>query len=263
VPTRTAIVTGASRGIGKQIAIELGRQGYDVVVAARSVAAHRRLAGSIGETVAEVEATGVRALAVETDVCSSASVRNLVDTAVQVFGSIDVLINNAAYTAGGTPTVTELELDDWLTQFDTNLNGPLRLIQAVVPVMRAGGAGTIINMTSGAGDLDFGPREVSVLGGERLAYAASKAALNRLANALAPELARDRIAIVNVDPGFTRTELVDRMVEKGVVDGAGAISMDIPMRAVSHLVTSGEAPRLSGQIVRAESYVRAVDALSG
>jgi NAD(P)-dependent dehydrogenase (short-subunit alcohol dehydrogenase family) len=96
-----------------------------------------------------------------------------------------------------------------------------------------------------------------------LAYAASKAALNRLANALAPELARDRIAIVNLDPGYTRTELVDRMVEKGVVDGAGAISMDIPTRAVSHLVTSGEAPRLSGQIVRAESFVRALDAANG
>jgi NAD(P)-dependent dehydrogenase (short-subunit alcohol dehydrogenase family) len=263
VTDRTAIVTGASRGIGKQIAIELGRSGLNVVVAARSVSPHRGLAGSIGETVDAVRAVGAEAIAVETDVRSEDSVRRLMTTAIDRFGAVDVLVNNAADTSGGTPGVTELAFDDWLRQFDTNLHGPLRLIQAAVPEMRKRGGGVIVNMTSGAGDLVPDPLfgGPSVLAGERLAYASSKAALNRLENALAPELSRDRIAIVNVDPGFTRTELVDRMVEKDVVDGSTAIPMSVPTRAVVHLVTSGEAARFTGQVIRAESFVRGLDAL--
>jgi NAD(P)-dependent dehydrogenase (short-subunit alcohol dehydrogenase family) len=256
---RTAIVTGASRGIGRQIALDLGARGYDVVVAARSVEPHRRLVGSIGETVRLIEEAGGRALAVQTDVRSAASVAGLVETTVGTFGRIDALVNNAADTSGGTPRLLDLDLEDWLRQFDTNLHGPLRLMQAVLPELRRAGGGVIVNMTSGAGDLaPFGPSgEESVLGGERLAYASSKAALNRLANALAPELARDGVAVINVDPGFTRTELVDLMVEKGVVDASDAIPMSTPTRVVVHLLTSGEAPRYTGQIVRADTFARA------
>lgn len=260
---KTVIVTGASRGIGKQIALELGRRGYNVVVAARTVTAHHKLAGSIGETVEQIIANGGKALAVQTDVRSEASVADLVRTTVQTFGGVDVLVNNAADTSGGTPGLTELKLEDWLGQLDTNLHGPLRLMQAVVPEMRKRGGGTIINMTSGAGDLveaGAGGGELDVLGGERLAYAASKAALNRLGNALSAELAADGIALVSVDPGFTRTELVDLMGNKGIVDADLAIPMSTPMRAVVELITTDEGMRLRGQIVRASQYVEALGA---
>src|SRR5690348_16239637 len=98
---RTAIITGASRGIGKQIAVELGRRGANVVVAARTVEPHRRLAGTIRETVAAVEAAGGQALAVRTDLREPAEIEELVERAVARFGGVDVLVNNAADTSGG------------------------------------------------------------------------------------------------------------------------------------------------------------------
>src|SRR5215218_10465621 len=112
VPHRTAIVTGASRGIGKQVAIGLGRAGFDVVVAARTVDPHRRLPGTIGETVKEVAREGARALAVRTDMTSSADVERLVATTIEQFGRLDVVVNNAADTSGGTPGLVELSVDD-------------------------------------------------------------------------------------------------------------------------------------------------------
>jgi NAD(P)-dependent dehydrogenase (short-subunit alcohol dehydrogenase family) len=196
--------------------------------------------GSISDTVAAVGAAGGAAIAVATDVRSTESVAALVAAAVDHFGGIGVLINNAADTSGGTPRLTDLALADWMAQFDTNLHGPLRLMQAVVPHLRARGGRVIANLTSGAGDLvDAGATDdASVLGGERLAYAASKAALNRLANALRPELAADNILIVNLDPGFTRTELLDLMVDRGVVNGDSAIPMSVPASLAVYLASS-------------------------
>jgi NAD(P)-dependent dehydrogenase (short-subunit alcohol dehydrogenase family) len=263
---RTAIVTGASRGIGKQIAIELGRLGWNVVVAARTVEPHRRLAGSVGETVAAVEAAGGAALAVRTDMTVFEDIDNLVRVAVDTFGGIDALVNNAAQTAGGAPGLVDLEMSDWWQQFDTNLHGPLQLMQAVVPVMEKAGGGIIVNMTSGAGDLvpvsdaAGAMAGTAVRIGERIAYSATKAALNRLANVVAPELRDAGIAVVNVDPGFTRTELVDLMGEKGVVDVDAAVPMEVPMRTVVDLLTTdGAAMSRTGQIVRAAAYVEELE----
>lgn len=256
---RTAIVTGASRGIGRQIAVALGEQGANVVVAARSVEPHRRLPGSIGETVAAVEAAGGKALAIRTDMTVPEDLAGLVAATVDAFGSVDILINNAADTSGGTPKLTDLAYEDWRRQIDANLHGPFLLMQAVVPLMSERGGGVIINMTSGAGDLTFplptadGTSPIRI--GERVAYAVSKAALNRLANAVALELLDVGIAIVNVDPGFTRTELVDLMGERGLVDPAAAIPMEIPVKTVMHLLTGDNARTESGGIIHAAAYV--------
>jgi NAD(P)-dependent dehydrogenase (short-subunit alcohol dehydrogenase family) len=256
---KTVIITGASRGIGKQVAIELGRRDANVVVAARTVQPHRRLAGTIGETVEAVEAAGGQAVAIRADLRELSDIRALVDQAVDRFGGVDVLVNNAADTSGGTPSIIDLDRDDWLNQFSTNLHGPFSLIQAVVPSMRDRGGGVIVNMTSGAGDLEplrppssgTGPVRI----GERVAYAASKAALNRLGNVIAPDLRELGIAIVMVDPGFTRTELVDLMGERGVVDPEAAVPMDVPVRTVVHVITCDEPMRFSGQILRAAAFV--------
>jgi len=259
---KTAIVTGASRGIGKQIAVALAREGANLVVASRTVEAHRRLPGTIGDTLAAVEAVGSRGIAVRTDLTVADDIRNLAAEAVAAFGGVDILVNNAADTSGGTPLLVDLDIDDWRRQFEANVTGPLQLMQAVVPAMAERGGGTIVNLTSGAADLvpasaraAAGAETRSVLGGERLAYAASKAALNRLANALVPELAAQGITIVNVDPGYTRTELVDLMAERGVGDPDRAVPMEVPAAAVVHLITSGEAAALRGEVVRAAAFV--------
>jgi NAD(P)-dependent dehydrogenase (short-subunit alcohol dehydrogenase family) len=254
-----AIVTGASRGIGRQIAVALGAAGFDVVVAARTVDPHRRLPGTIGETVTMVEATGAKALAVRTDLTVPSDLTALVEQTIAAFGRLDVLVNNAADTSGGTPKLVGMVFEDWLRQFDANLHGPARLMQAAIEHLERSGSGLIVNLTSSAADLvAFEPLDVGgtagVLGGERLAYAASKAALNRLANAAAAELAASGIAIVNVDPGYTRTELVDLMAERGVVDPTGSVPMEIPTAVVRFLATSGRAMEFTGQILRAAAF---------
>jgi NAD(P)-dependent dehydrogenase (short-subunit alcohol dehydrogenase family) len=255
---RTAIVTGASRGIGKQIAIDLGRRGANVVVAARSVERRGRLAGTIGETVEAVEAVGGAAMAVATDLRDPDAIRALVDLSLERFGSVHVLINNAADTSGGSPSVLELGREDWLRQFDTNLHAPLQLIQAVAPSMIDAGGGVIVNMTSGAADLTPVPsaaRNGPIRIGERLAYGSSKAALNRLANMAARELKDVGIAVINIDPGFTRTELVELMGERGALDPNFAIPMEIPVKAVVHAVTSSDPMQWTGMILRAAQFV--------
>jgi len=260
VQGRAVIVTGASRGIGKQIAIELGRRGANVVVAARSVEPHRRLAGTIGETVEAVEAAGGQALAVQTDIRDPSSVRALVDATVERFGAVRVLVNNAADTSGGTPSLLDLDRGDWLRQFEANLHGPFSLMQAAIPSMRDAGGGVIINMTSGAADLTtLGPPATepgAIRIGERLAYGASKAALNRLGNMIAPELRDLGIAVIMVDPGFTRTELVDLMGEKGMVDAEAAVPMEVPMKTVVHAITCDDPMIYSGEILRAAAFVK-------
>ena len=256
---KTAIVTGASRGIGKQIAVELGRRGANVVVAARTVEPHRRLAGSIGETVAAIEAAGGRAVAVRTDLTDVADIEHLAAEARDRFGRIDVLVNNAADTSGGAPAFVDLDRAEWLRQFDANLHGPFSLMQAVVPSLRDQGGGVIVNMTSGAADMQPVTRERTPDGpvsiGERIAYGASKAALNRLTNMLAADLAPLGVAVVAVDPGFTRTELVDLMGERGVVDADAAVPMEVPMKTVLHVITCDDPMQYTGQVLRAAAFV--------
>ena len=89
-----------------------------------------------------------------------------------------------------------------------------------------------------------------------MAYAASKAALNRLGNVIAPELRDLGIAVVMVDPGFTRTELVDLMGERGVVDATAAVPMEVPVKTVIHVITSNDPLQYTGEILRAAAFVK-------
>jgi NAD(P)-dependent dehydrogenase (short-subunit alcohol dehydrogenase family) len=253
---KTAIVTGASRGIGKQIAIELGRHGANVVVAARTVDRHRRLPGTIGETVDAVESAGGTALAVRVDLARRDDLSSLVEQAISHFGGIDVLVNNAADTSAGGYSIVELDLDDWLRQFDVNLHAPFTLIKAAVPSMRERGGGVIVNFTSTEGDLIPIDRTDSpgVGLGFRITYATSKAAVNRLGNVIAAELRELGIAVVSLDPGFTRTELVEVMGERGVVDPERAVPMEIPVKCVLHLVTTDDPMQYAGQVLRAAAF---------
>jgi NAD(P)-dependent dehydrogenase (short-subunit alcohol dehydrogenase family) len=253
---RVAIVTGASRGIGRQIALALARDGMAVAVASRTVDPHRRLPGTIGETVEAIEAAGGTALAVRTDVSSVDDLEQLVATTVQELGRIDVLVNNAAETNSSAAPIDEMPRATWLHEFDVNVHAPFTLIGAVLPHMRRLGKGLIVNITSGAGDLtplaSSGNRG-DLQTGTLLGYAATKGALNRMANALAPDLLADQIAIVNIDPGFTRTELVELLGARGLVDPDAAASMDLTSELVARLASDhDEAMRSTGQILRSQ-----------
>lgn len=176
----TALVTGASSGIGAATARRLAADGLDVIVAARRLDRLEELAASIGGR------------AVQLDVTDDASVATLVD---QV-GEIDVLVNNAG-GAFGLESVAEGRLDDWQRMYDVNVLGTLRVTQALLPVLRARPHATIVNLTSTAG-------LISYEGGG--GYTAAKHAESALSETLRLELNGEPIRVVEIAPGMVHTE---------------------------------------------------------
>lgn len=191
---RVAIVTGASRGIGKAIAVGFAEQGADVVVAARTeVVKNEKLPGTIHETGQEIEALGRRALPVKCDVTDEESVNHMVDTALDVFGHIDILVNNAG-VAFYYP-VLETPLKRWDLVLRVNITGAFLCSKAVLPQMIKQGNGSIINISSLAANVRNGG---TVSTG--LAYAVAKAGLDRFTWGLASEMGRFNIAVNCLKP---------------------------------------------------------------
>ena len=283
---KTALVTGGSRGIGKQTALELARRGANVAIAARTVEPRKQLRGTIGETLAELEAIGVRALAVQADMGNPDDLERLVAETLAAFGSVDVLINNAAATGGrawGAPLL-ELTRDEWMAQYAVNLHAPYTLVRALAPVMRDQGGGRIINVTTaspavmedqaaaiaartgdaeahaaassgGSGAAGSAPAQGSPLGQTALAYLSSKAALDRFCQIVAPQLREMNVSITNVHPGAVHTEMVDLFAERGMPTDS-FIPMDIPARALAYLATCADPMTYTGQLFVAERMVQ-------
>ncbi|MEK7849092.1 MAG: SDR family NAD(P)-dependent oxidoreductase [Chloroflexota bacterium] len=187
---KVAIVTGASRGIGKVAAVALAREGARVVVAARTEEASQ-LPGTIHETVREIEALGGKALAVRTDVSDEASVDEMVRCTLEAFGRIDVLVNNAAVAF--YPPVVETPPRRWDLVLRVNIRGPFLCSRAVLPRMIEQRSGSIVNLSSKAADIN-GPTYVGV------AYCTAKAAVERFSNALAEEVKQYNIAVNAIKP---------------------------------------------------------------
>ncbi len=180
--SNVAIVTGASRGIGRHIALALARDGMDIVCAARSTKdAPSKLPGTIEETAEQVEALGGRALAVACDIRDEAQVDAMIAQTIDAFGRLDVLVNNAAVVAPAP--FAEITTKRWDLMLDVNLRGTMLCSRAVLPQMIEQGAGRIINISSGA----VTDAEVTARLGI-IPYAVSKAAVEALTEALAVEL---------------------------------------------------------------------------
>jgi NAD(P)-dependent dehydrogenase (short-subunit alcohol dehydrogenase family) len=192
---RVALVTGASRGLGRAIAVALAEAGADVVVTARSEDA-------IAETAAAIKRLGRRALAVPCDVHNQASVAALVDQALAGFGQIDVLLNNAG--GGDMKPLVEMSEDEWLRIMDLNVNSTFRLCRAVGPQMIARRYGRVINMSSMYGLI--GEKNVT-------AYCAAKGAIIQLTRALALEWAEHNITVNVLAPGYIYTERTSRVFD--------------------------------------------------
>jgi NAD(P)-dependent dehydrogenase (short-subunit alcohol dehydrogenase family) len=254
------IITGASRGVGKQAGLDFARRGANVVLAARTVEPDDNLPGTLGETLQQIEAMGAGALAVQTDLASEQDLHRLVDTAVERFGGVDVLINNAAATTGDIWSKRFLELtrEDWLYQFAVNVHAPFTLMQRVTPIMEARGGGRIINLSTGSGEvfrLPEEPRKLESQGGFSLAvpgYYASKRALDRLGNAVAPELARKNIAVIGMHPGLVATELVAIRVRNAGLDDSVAVPMTVPSRMLVYFAACADPMEYTGRLFWAE-----------
>jgi citronellol/citronellal dehydrogenase len=182
---QVAVVTGASRGIGRAIAVDFAQAGADVVVSARSSeSAPSKLPGTIEQTAREVEATGRRALAVATDVTDEAQVQALAQRTLAEFGRIDILVNNAGISYPAPFSQTPLKR--WDLVMNVNLRGPVMCTQAFLPRMLEQGSGRIINISSYLA-------EVMMPG--MMSYSVSKIALEKLTQYLAEELQPKGIAV--------------------------------------------------------------------
>jgi NAD(P)-dependent dehydrogenase (short-subunit alcohol dehydrogenase family) len=179
-----AAITGASRGIGRQLAIDFAAAGYDVACLARSVRGARgRLPGTIDETAEAVEAAGGRALAFPLDVRSEEDVEKAAERVYTEFGRCDVLVNNAAIAPPGN--TLEMPGKLWRLGVDVNVNGPFYMIRYFCPRMLEAGGGRVINISSAVSVTpEFG----------RINYMVTKRALEAMTEGFAYEL-RDRIAV--------------------------------------------------------------------
>ncbi len=198
---RVAIVTGASRGIGEEIAKLFAREGAKVVCAARTLneGDHRMLAGSLAGTVRKITDAGGQAIAVAVDVSNEADCQKLVAAAHEAFGPIDILVNDAALTY--YKPIVDYNVKHWVKAFAVNVHAPFMLSQLVLPDMIKQRRGAIINISSGSA---IGPgrtpfKDARPANGGTM-YGATKAALERFTQGLAQEVAEYNIAVTAVSP---------------------------------------------------------------
>ncbi|NVI90611.1 SDR family oxidoreductase [Actinomadura sp. BRA 177] len=258
-----ALVTGASRGIGRRTALALAAAGHDVAFTARTVeegegripprhgtAAAIPVPGSLARTTAEIEALGVRALPVQMDLLDRTSVQAAAQTVLDAWGRVDVLVNNAvAHIAGTHERFLDLDVDVAQQLATGNYLNQIVLLQAVLPAMLDQGGGTIVNLCSGSATSD--PPGPPGEGGWGVAYSASKAAFGRLAGAINAEYLRNGIRAFNLDPGFVVTDAgaarggLDSLKEKGFE----ATPEQAPAAAVVWLATSPDAQHWLGRVI--------------
>ncbi|MEM8499035.1 MAG: SDR family oxidoreductase [Pseudomonadota bacterium] len=212
----TAFITGASRGIGAESAVALARAGYNVAITARTmsegqsqdyVAGNMPLPGSLEATAAAVRAHGREALCLQADVLQPDSIQAAADHALQHFGQIDFLFNNAIYQGEGNLTRTlDLERQHLDAMYQGNVYTPLALVQAFLPGMLEQGQGTILNMLSHTAF--HNPPAAADSGGWNFVYPSSKAALGRMAGALRVEHPDSGLRVFNIEPGTVITEVM-------------------------------------------------------
>jgi len=244
---KVVIVTGSSRGIGKAIAIAFAKEGAHLVLAARSVEesvpSNRPSAGE-RSTAEEIRTLGKRVLPVKTDVSSVSDTEELARKALQEFGRIDILVNNAAYTEMSLKPFYEYTPPEWDVQINTDFKGVLNCCSAVLPQMMRQQSGKIINITSGA----------ARTGSPMFAiYGACKAAVANFTKSLSKELAFHGIEVTAVAPGIIRTEANLRAVGEdalnAILSASGVPRMGEPEEVASLVLflASDEARYITGQ----------------
>lgn len=234
---KSALVTGASRGIGRAIALRLATQGADIAFSYKGNAA------AAAETTAAIEALDRRALAVQADVSDGSSADGVVKAALEAYGKVDILVNNAGITRDDL--IMRMTEEAWRSVLETNLFGAFWMIKAVTrPMLKARG-GRIINMTSVSG-------QAGQTG--QANYSAAKAGLIGLTKATARELASRGITVNAVAPGFVLTELTQDLPDplKAEITSRTPLgrfgTTDEVANAVAFLA-SDEAAYITGQVL--------------
>jgi len=233
---KVAVVTGASRGIGKSIALALARQG------AKLVAVDITLKG-MDDLLAEISALGSEGIAVEGNVTVTADTEKMIDQAVAAYGRVDILVNNAGITRDGL--LLRMKDEDWDAVLTVNLKGAFLCTRAVAKVMTKQRCGRIINIASVVGQMG---------NAGQANYCASKAGLMGLTRSNARELAKRNITVNAVAPGFIVSDMTDALPEKVRQEMAAQIPLerfgtaDDIANAVVFLATDASA-YITGQVL--------------
>jgi NAD(P)-dependent dehydrogenase (short-subunit alcohol dehydrogenase family) len=215
---KTAIITGATSGIGKATALLFADEGADLVITGRRLELGRRV-----ET--EARARGVRCVFVEADHTKAEDCQRVVDVALREFGRIDILFNNAGIVTKGTAETTEESV--WNDTLALNVTAVWRMSKLVIPHMKKQGRGVIVNNGS----------DWSVVAGrDAFPYVASKGAVGLMTKAMALDFARDGIRVNAVCPGDT---FVDRWLEKGYFEYSDPVTLEEAKRESSAYIPMG------------------------
>src|SRR5580700_4403840 len=276
---RVALVTGASRGIGRCAAVALARRGFDVVITARTVhegdgRAHASstlvrddplpIAGSLDTTAAEIEAFGRTCLPVPMDLLDRASVERAAAVALAEAGRVDVLVNNAIYQGPGTmDRILDLPLELAERCLLGDYLHPLLLTQLLLPQMLERGEGRLINMLSEAAFTT--PPAPAGLGGWGVAYAAAKAAFHRVTDMCHVEFFDSGIWSFSIAPGLTLTESMRASGMDQVLIGAGHAPAppEVAGEVAGWLADDADAARYAGQMISSRLLCRELGLVSG
>jgi len=240
--SKVAIVTGGSRGIGRAIAVALADAGYRVVLCFRERESEAQ------EVVEAIVRAGGEARAVRADVARAQDAKALVQAALDAYGRIDVLVNNAGTHLPGA-TLGDMSPEEWERILRVNLTGPFQLVQAVLPTLRKQGAGHIVNLSS-----NVTQRMPAGYG----AYAVSKSGLETFTRILAKEEGPRGIRVNAVAPGPIGTDMLRESLDKLGRERAEAFIKSVPLgragepeeiAAVVAFVVSDAASYLTGQVV--------------
>jgi len=210
---KVALITGANKGIGKEIARQLGAQGYTVLIGARD-------AGRGGEAAAELKDGGADARAIVIDVTDDASIAAAAESVKSDFGKLDVLVNNAGIFIENGPA-SSIDVDTLRKTYETNVFGVFAVTKGLLPLLKKSDAGRIVNLSSGLGSLtQNSDPNWGFAGVKPVAYNSSKAALNMITVILADELKGTPIKVNAADPGYTATDLNQNRGTQTVEEGA-------------------------------------------
>lgn len=237
---KCALITGATRGIGKQIAITLAKQGYNIALN------YRKENEELENTKKEIEKIGVQILAVKGDVANFEDCENFVKQVIERFGQIDVLVNNAGITKD--MLLMRMKQEDFKQVIDTNLVGTFNVTKNVVPYMMKARSGRIINISSVVG--------ISGNAGQTN-YSASKAGIIGFTKSLAKEIASRNILVNAVAPGFIETNMTDVLKD----DVKQEIAKNIPLKRmgttqdvanVVKFLASDDSSYITGQVINVD-----------
>ena len=234
---KVVLITGANKGIGFEVARQIGKAGWTVLAAARNEELGTKAAATL-------QAEGLDVRFIHLDVSSPESARAAAATVQKQFGRLDLLINNAGIAPAGDGLPSKVSLEALTTVMQTNFVGAVAVTQAMLPLLRQAGKAQVINVSSGLGSVSlhndptwaFAPVKV-------LAYCASKAAMNMFTVQLAYEFRDGSIAVNSVNPGYTATDLNGHSGPQSIEEGAAEIVrvalLESPVSA-KFLETGGE-----------------------